>query len=103
MNDLCQGQRIRVTRYTLESGAPARQARITTESTSEGVITKIERLRGIPNTVAVTYTDGHSELVACMSILPAHGLLLKDFCRGQEIEILQQAPTQQRLFELRAA
>jgi len=103
MNELRIGQRIRVTTYRLASGLPIHQARQIVDSITEGVITKMERMKGSPNTILVVYMVGHSDHTVCVDIHIIGGLMLKDFNRGQDIEIMQRAPAQQALFERRAA
>lgn len=93
MNELRIGQRIRVIRRKLESGVPAREARSVVDTITDGTIVAMARLKGSPNTILVSYSDGQVLHTAYVEIYMT-GLCLNDHNRSQTIEILEQPPEQ---------
>jgi len=94
---LAIGQRIRVTRRKPEPGVPARDARSVVGTITAGTITTLARLKDSPNTIRVSYTDGQTTHTIHAEIYMIGGLRLNDHQRSQTIEVLRQAPGQQRI------
>ncbi len=99
MNVLRIGQRIRVTKYRLETGVPARDAEMLLDSVTEGVVIG---LRNKENSLRVTYAQGHQEREIFLIVTAWAGPLLNSH-NGPLVEILDQPQTQSELFERRAA
>ena len=99
MNSLRIGQRIRVTKYVLQTGVPAREAKIIVDSVTEGTITA---LRNKENSLRVTYEHGKQKHEIYLIVSAAHGPLLRSH-GGPLVEIMEQPQEQSELFERRKA
>lgn len=60
-------------------------------------ITTLARLKDSPNTIRVSYTDGQTTHTIHAEIYMIGGLRLNDHQRSQTIEVMRQAPGQQRI------